>query len=91
MLSNGNISSNGNSSAGGFRAHDADAKKRLNGWHLLVVDDDADVRELLVELVGEHGGVVTAAGSVADAAGVRRRHYDVVLSDLAMPITTDTI
>ena len=67
MLSNGNIPSNGNpSTASEFRPLSADVEKRLNGWHLLVVDDDADVRELLVTLICEHGAVVTAAGSVAD-------------------------
>jgi CheY-like chemotaxis protein len=88
MLSNGNTSSgNTRPNSGEFRPDtDTGAKKRLDGWHLLVVDDDADVRDLLVTLICDYGAIVTAAASVADALrafddGV----YDVVLSDLAMP------
>ena len=53
MLSNGNTSSgNTRPNAGDFRPDtDTGAKKRLEGWHLLVVDDDADVRDLLVKLI----------------------------------------
>jgi len=83
MLSNGK---NENTSTGTeFRPQDSYIK-RLNGWHLLVVDDDADVRELLVTLICEQGAVVTAADSVAEAMrAFETGSYDVVLSDLAMP------
>jgi CheY-like chemotaxis protein len=83
MLSNGK---NGNTSTGtDFRPQEPN-HKRLNGWHLLVVDDDDDVRELLVTLICEHGAIVTAAGSMLQAMrAFEGGSYDVVLSDLAMP------
>lgn len=59
---------------------------RLDGVNLLVVDDDADGRDALAEILSSLGAHVTACGSVADAlAQVRVHVFDVVVSDLAMP------
>ena len=59
---------------------------RLDGVHVLVVDDDLSTRELLTEALGTTGARVTAADSAPHAleqlstAGV-----DVIVSDIAMP------
>ena len=59
---------------------------RLDGVHVLVVDDDLSTRELLTEALGTTGARVTVADSAPQAleqlstAGV-----DVIVSDIAMP------
>jgi CheY-like chemotaxis protein len=53
---------------------------------VLVVDDEADARRLLVKVLGEAGALVTAAGSVAQAlAALPGVQPQVLLSDIAMP------
>ncbi len=62
------------------------AELTLQGLHVLVIDDDADTRELIAELLERRGAAVTAVSTVADAlACVERRKPDVILSDLGMP------
>lgn len=59
---------------------------QLEGLRVLVVDDEAPVRELLAEMLEYCGAAVTAVGSVADALRMMpevRPH--VLLSDLSMP------
>jgi len=65
---------------------DQSSAASLNGLRLLVVDDDADARELLESITREHGATVTAVDSM-DAAltAIHADHFDVMLSDLAMP------
>jgi PAS domain S-box-containing protein len=59
---------------------------RLGGLRVLVVDDEADARRLLVKVLGEAGGIVTAVGSVAEALAVLSvSNPQVLLSDIAMP------
>jgi signal transduction histidine kinase/CheY-like chemotaxis protein len=59
---------------------------RLDGLRVLVVDDEADARRLLVKVLGEAGGNVTAVGSVAEAlVAVTTTNPQVLLSDIAMP------
>ncbi len=57
-----------------------------NAAHLLVVDDDARIRDLLARYLGSHGFRVTAA---ADAADARRRiagmEFDLLIIDVMMP------
>jgi CheY-like chemotaxis protein len=54
--------------------------------NILVVDDDADVRSLLRDLLGPAGHRVTAASSVLEAIlHVELQHYDLVLLDLSLP------
>jgi CheY-like chemotaxis protein len=58
----------------------------LNGVHVLVVDDDADAREILHGLLRHTGALVASVDSVAAALSVLRRlRPDVVVSDIAMP------
>ena len=59
---------------------------RLDYVRVLVVDDDADSRELIRTVLHHSGADVTAAGSVADALeALRESTIDVILSDLGMP------
>ena len=54
--------------------------------HLLIIDDDSRIRELLAKYLGEHGFRVTAAANAADA-----RHrlsgltFDLLIVDVMMP------
>ncbi len=63
-----------------------DPAQALQGVHVLVVDDEADARELLKTLLEIYGIVVTTSPSAADAFEVfRKRRPDVLVSDVAMP------
>jgi CheY-like chemotaxis protein len=58
----------------------------LAAVHILVVDDNAEVRALLTTLLENYGATVTGVGSVAEALHVlplERPH--VLLTDLSMP------
>ena len=54
--------------------------------HLLIVDDDTRIRDLLTQFLGENGFRVTAAGTAAEA---RRRleglDFDLIVLDVMMP------
>ncbi len=53
---------------------------------LLVVDDDAEIVELLTRYLGRHGFDVIAAGSAAQSRSVvESRRVDLVLLDLGLP------
>jgi CheY-like chemotaxis protein len=53
---------------------------------VLLVDDEADGRELLVVYLERCGAEVTAVGSVADAlTAIEGRRPDILVSDIAMP------
>jgi signal transduction histidine kinase/CheY-like chemotaxis protein len=59
----------------------------LNGIHVLVVDDDLDAREALALMLARCGASVTTATSADEAFDQLRSHsFDVLLSDLAMPL-----
>jgi len=54
---------------------------------VLVVDDDRDIRDLLVELLSTEGYHVSSAGDGKQAlAEAHARHPDVILLDLMMPV-----
>ena len=54
--------------------------------HILVVDDEADIRSLLQEILSDEGYSVEAAGDAAQArAAVGRAQPDLVLLDIWMP------
>lgn len=58
----------------------------LSGVRVLVVDDDADLREVIALLLEWLGAEVATAANACDALEiVRRGALDVVVSDLAMP------
>ena len=60
----------------------------LRGIRVLVVDDDADARDLLVFLLEDCGASVTAVASAEDALALLTQSVpDLLLSDIAMPHT----
>jgi PAS domain S-box-containing protein len=59
--------------------------ERLDGLKVLVVDDEADTRELLNVVLGRCGAEVTTAGSVVEALDLLERlRPDVLVSDIGM-------
>lgn len=59
----------------------------LEGYHLLVVDDNEDTRNVLATMLEAHAATVTTAASVAEArASLAQRVPDVLITDLAMPV-----
>ncbi len=60
----------------------------MSAEHILVVDDEEDIRSLLEEILTEEGYEVTAAGNAAEARDFRARQApDLVLLDIWMPDT----
>jgi CheY-like chemotaxis protein len=59
---------------------------RLDGVHVLVVDDERDARELLAAVLTLSGAEVTTASSVPDALDkLRQVKPDLLVSDIEMP------
>ncbi|MGK3996457.1 response regulator [Sorangium sp. So ce1024] len=70
------------------RAHaaSAHASSDLGGLHVLLVEDDADARELLQEVLSQHRAEVTAVASAREAlAAFLAARPHVLVSDIAMP------
>jgi CheY-like chemotaxis protein len=66
--------------------HHVAADDRLDGVRVLVVEDDADTRDVVSNLLATHGATVEGADSVASALEkLRRAPPDVVVSDIGMP------
>ena len=58
----------------------------LSGVRVLLVDDEADTREVMASALETRGAIVTSAGSARDAlATLRGSEFDVLLADVAMP------
>jgi PAS domain S-box-containing protein len=60
----------------------------LNGLRILVVDDEADTRELLIQILKECGVDVIAVASAEEVITVLTQqalHLDVLVSDIGMP------
>ena len=56
------------------------------GIRVLVVDDDADARELISTILAQCGAAVTLAASTQQAlSALDRAPFDVLVSDIAMP------
>ncbi|MFV2092773.1 MAG: response regulator transcription factor, partial [Hyphomicrobiales bacterium] len=57
-----------------------------NAPHILVVDDDNQIRELLIKYLSDHGYRVTPAEDVAQArATLRGFTFDLIVLDVMMP------
>lgn len=55
--------------------------------HLLIVDDEAEIREILVNAVSAIGTIVSEAASGAQALEMLQlQKYDAVMSDIKMPV-----
>jgi PAS domain S-box-containing protein len=62
------------------------AASSLGGVRALVVEDQADARELLSVLLRQYGAEVVTASSAAEAiSAIRRERPDVMVSDIGMP------
>jgi CheY-like chemotaxis protein len=58
----------------------------LAGVRVLLVEDDADARDLLIRTLGDAGASVWATSSAAEAIGAFRvQQPDVIISDIGMP------
>jgi signal transduction histidine kinase/response regulator RpfG family c-di-GMP phosphodiesterase len=58
----------------------------LKGLRILVVDDEADTRELVQEVLGRQGAEVRTSGSVAEALRTLAQwQADLIVSDIGMP------
>jgi two-component system NtrC family response regulator len=61
-------------------------ENQIKPHHMLVVDDKANMRELLEATFTEHGIKVTAASNGEDAiAAIKDQVFDIVITDLNMP------
>jgi PAS domain S-box-containing protein len=64
----------------------APADTDLSNIFVIVVDDEADARELLSRVLSERGATVVTAASAADAlVAIEQRRPDVLISDIGMP------
>jgi len=58
----------------------------LNGLRVLVVDDEADARELLTTILGQYGAEVTAVARASEVLEtLQRLKPNVIVSDIGMP------
>lgn len=58
----------------------------LNGLQVLIVDDEADARDLLATILEQSGARVTAAASATEALNcLSQLQVDILVSDIAMP------
>jgi CheY-like chemotaxis protein len=58
----------------------------LDGFHILVVDDEIAVLEVMQEILASAGWSVDACSSPIEALGrVKKKRYDALLLDLYMP------
>jgi PAS domain S-box-containing protein len=70
--------------AGDEQSRQADASK-LEGVHVLVVDDERDARELLTAILTQSGATVTAAAGASDAIDkLSSAKPDLLVSDIEM-------
>jgi len=60
----------------------------MSSPHVLVVDDEADIRALIQDILTDEGyGVEVAADAVEARAAIGRRKFDLILLDIWMPDT----
>ena len=61
--------------------------REVDGHHVLVVDDDPDIRALLVDVLSDEGYEARAANNGRDAlAVIDDWHVDAIVLDLMMPV-----
>jgi len=59
----------------------------LSDFHVLVVDDEADARNLIQHILTKcNARVTTAATATEGIAAVKQHHPDMILSDIGMPV-----
>jgi signal transduction histidine kinase len=63
----------------------AGASDELSGARILIVDDNADLREYLMGLLASRWTVETASDGAAAFAAMRKQRFDLVLTDAMMP------
>lgn len=60
----------------------------MSNAHVLVVDDEADIRALIQDILGDEGYSVTVAADAGEARAARsKRKFDLILLDIWMPDT----
>jgi len=60
----------------------------MSNAHVLVVDDEADIRALIKDILADEGYGVTGAANAAEARSARAdRNFDLILLDIWMPDT----
>jgi PAS domain S-box-containing protein len=63
-----------------------DARVKIDGVKVLVVDDETDARMLVKRVLEEHKAVVTTAASASEAIGMLAEDApDILISDIGMP------
>ena len=73
--------------ANGVPSAAAMALPDLDGFHVLVVDDEADARALIQAILHRCNATVSTASSAAEGfQAVRQHHPDLILSDIGMPV-----
>jgi CheY-like chemotaxis protein len=60
----------------------------IQGFRVLVVDDDNDIRSTLADALTDNGILVTLAADGAEALAAQPQHHDLILLDLQMPVMT---
>jgi PAS domain S-box-containing protein len=61
---------------------------QLDGVEVLIVDDEADGRELIARILQERGAAAKCASCAEEALDLlKQQHFDVLLSDIGMPGT----
>jgi len=76
----------GDGAAGARQLSGLSAGQRLDGLRVLVIEDDADSRELVAAILAESGAVLFTAAGGRDGVGMARRvRPDILVCDLAMP------
>jgi DNA-binding NtrC family response regulator len=53
---------------------------------ILIIDDDQNILDLLVQVFTENGYLVTAYSDSVKASRLENLEYDIVISDIMMPI-----
>lgn len=69
-----------------FSKKESDISIKLDGLHILVVDDEADALDLLAVVFAEYGAKVTTATSASQAIEIiKSLQPDLLISDIGMP------